>query len=306
MPEPKFDEGAGSNIYQAVRVFGEIDVHTSTDKATSSAAINKSASKHIEDIQKDGYTIFPGAMTREQVDEYLACVKKHVEREKGQDSHMPGPYLVNGTKADVVLNAQMKDYTFLKALFCSQDLNDTLLHFLNDKWYKKIPQDEPNYILNSFIARSPNDRQPLHLDAYMPYLGNYVTNMQSLYVLEDMNEDNGCTILVPGSHNSGQYCSQEAVEEAIPIVAKAGDIVLWDGRIWHGTESNKTTGTRWTLVAHFVRWWIKQIFNVKCIPQETIDKLTNSQKAVLGLCSLPFNNEFEGVDIRGGYERLES
>lgn len=281
-------------------------MHTSTDQtATSPVVADKALAKHIEDIRGDGYTIFPGAMSQEQVSEYLACVKKHVEKEKGQESHMPGPYLVNGTKADVVLNAQMKDYTFLKALFCSQALNDTLLHFLNDTWYKKIPLDQPNYILNSFIARSPNDRQPLHLDAYVPSLSKYVTNMQCLFVLEDMNEDNGCTVLVPGSHKSGEYCTQDAVKDAISIVAKAGDIVLWDGRIWHGTESNKTTGTRWTLVAHFVRWWIKQIFNVKAIPKETIDKLTNSQKAVLGLCSMPHNNEFEGVDIRGGYERLE-
>lgn len=280
-------------------------MQASTNQATSPAVASPKAQQHIEDIDRDGYTVFRGAFPPDQVSEYLACVKEHLEKEKGQVTLRPGPYTDKDGQADVILNLQRKDYTFLKALFCSKELNDTLLHFLNDPWHKKIPQDEPNYILNSYFARSPKERQPLHIDAYMPYQSQYVSNMQSLYLLEDMNEDNGCTILVPGSHKSGQYCTQEAVKDAVPVIARAGDIVLWDGRIWHGTESNKTDGTRWGFVAHFSRWWIKQIFNIKgSIPDAILDRLTNSQKAVIGLCSLPFNSEFEGIDIRGGYERL--
>lgn len=284
-------------------------MHTSTNYLTiEPAAVDKSAEKHIEAIARDGYTIFPGAISKELVAETLACVKQWHAKEKDHAYIPPGgPYLNNGTNADVVLNLQRKDYTFLKTLFCSKELNDTLRYHLNDVWYKKIPQDEPNYILNSYIGRSPKDRQALHIDAYMPYHSKYTTNMQCIYVLEDMTPANGCTLIVPGSHQSGEYCTQDAVKDAVQIHAKAGDIVLWDGRIWHGTEPNNTDGTRWVLVAHFTRWWIKQIFNVKGVfSKELLDKLTNSEKAVMGLCSLPHNHEDEGVDIRGGYERLES
>jgi ectoine hydroxylase-related dioxygenase (phytanoyl-CoA dioxygenase family) len=129
--------------------------------------------------------------------------------------------------------------------------------------------------------------------------------MQYVIVLEDQSPANGCALVVPGSHQWGQYAAQDRLKEAVPIESKAGDVVLWDTRLWHATTANTTSGTRWAMFATFVRWWIKQLFNItQNFPREFYDRLTLAQKAVLGFCSVPYNNEFEGIDFKKGYEHL--
>ena len=49
--------------------------------------------------------------------------------------------------------------------------------------------------------------------------------MQCMVVLEESNEQTGCTLVVPGSHRSGEYCEQSALDRAVPIEAKPGDVI---------------------------------------------------------------------------------
>jgi len=49
----------------------------------------------------------------------------------------------------------------------------------------------------------------------------------------------------------------------------------------------------------------KQMFKTtENLPQEIYERLTDSQKAVLGFCSIPDNNESEGIDMKRGYDSL--
>ena len=129
--------------------------------------------------------------------------------------------------------------------------------------------------------------------------------MQYTILLEDQDEANGCTVVVPRSHLSGEYTTREAFKNAIALEANAGDVIAWDSRLWHGTTENKTSGTRWAIIATFCRWWMKQHFNViQSLPQGIYEKLSDSQKAVLGFCSIPHLNEREGIDLKRGYDSL--
>jgi len=181
------------------------------------------------------------------------------------------------------------------------------MHFLNDVWYKQIPQTDPNYILRSYMARSSNIALPLHIDSFVPYVGTYVYSIQVAIILEDQSEINGSTLFVPGSHNSGTYVEQSALKDAISSESSAGDVVIWDSRIWHGASENNSGGTRWTLIATFVRWWIKQAFQILAnVPNHIYAELTYSQKAILYYCSVLFNDESEGIDMKQGYGALET
>lgn len=129
--------------------------------------------------------------------------------------------------------------------------------------------------------------------------------MQCALILEDMDEANGATLVVPGSHKSGEYANQTALKDARAVEAKAGDVMLWDSRLWHGASANQSDSTRWTLTATFSRWWIKQSFKIpENLPREIYDMLTDEQKATLGFCSIAYNDESEGIDLRRGYEAL--
>jgi len=253
--------------------------------------------KHIKEIRENGYTILPQVFKDWQVKYLLELVKNHYEITKDQISK-DVPYL--NTNQPNVYNLQNKDINFINTLFGLKNVEDILIDCLNDKWYKQIPQDQPNYILRSFGARSSNSALPLHIDSFIPYQGDEVIAMQVAIMLEDSTFENGCTTVVPRSHKSGKYASQV---DAVSLQAKAGDILIWDSRLWHGTTTNKTEGTRWAIIATFTRWWVKQHFDIpNNVPRNIEEKLTNKDKQLLGYCSVPFKNEFEGIDLKRGYE----
>ena len=116
--------------------------------------------------------------------------------------------------------------------------------------------------------------------------------MQVAIILEDQNEKNGCTILKPKSHLTGRY-SDRGEKNLKKLKTKAGDLVFWDSRTWHGTTDNQTNNTRWALIATFSSWWIKQSMDmVKSVPKKIFDKININEKIMLGYCSTIPENEY--------------
>ncbi|PCH95129.1 MAG: hypothetical protein COB85_04810 [Bacteroidetes bacterium] len=262
----------------------------------------KAAQEGIGKIEKEGYYILKNQYGSSDIQKLLDLTidwhKKTVDRQSASPSYLIG-------NAPNVFNLQNKDPIFLKALFASEKLEVILKHFLNDKWFKQIPSDQPNYILQSFGARSSTNAMPLHIDSYIPFISEYVIGIPCAIILEDQNSKNGCTIVVPGSHHSNEYVKQSMLKKATPIESKAGDIVMWDSRLWHGTTENVSGSTRWSILMTFVRWWIKQYHDVTGnLPQDMYDILSDKEKAVLGFCSSPHTDEFAGTDLKRGYDKL--
>lgn len=257
---------------------------------------------YISQIEKHGYCIIPQVYGPAEVQEGLNKTRHWFEKSKNSVSGR----LSALTKNDLYLwNPQYKDHFFLDLFFRPSILQEILVHFLNDPWFKAIPAGEPNYILQNLMGRSSDKQLALHIDSFIPYLGDYVTMIQAAVILEDQTTENGCTVVIPGSHLTGRYADQTSFEKAIPVITKAGDLVLWDSRIWHGTLGNQTDGTRWSIIAAFSRWWIKQMFNyTDNLPQHIYERLTDSQKAILGFCSIAYNDESEGIDRKRGYDTL--
>lgn len=257
---------------------------------------------YIDAIVQDGYCYIPGAFSQEQVAQALEKIRFWYERTVSDQSDRM-PYL--NKNQPMVYNLQTKDIFFLRMVLGSPIIEAILKHFLNDKWFTALPADAPNYILRSFLARSSNHQMPMHIDSFIPSCGRYVFIMQCAILLQDSTLENGCTVLVPKSHLSDEYTTQDSFDIATPAEGKAGDLIFWDSRTWHGARANESGGTRWAVIATFCRWWIKQAFDIPGnVPQEIYDQLTNSEKAVLGYCSVPYDNETIGIDMKRAYELL--
>ena len=256
----------------------------------------------ITAIERDGYVYVPQMFSPEQVSEALERIEDWFAKTlPAQSDRMP---FLNKDQS-MVYNLQSKDLFLLRMVLGCELIEKVLMHFLNDRWFTALPADAPNYILRSFLARSSNHQMPLHIDSFVPYAGPHVFIMQCSIALEDQTEENGCTVLIPGSHLSGKYCSQDAFPTAVPIKARAGDLVFWDSRIWHGARQNISGGTRWAMIATFCRWWIKQAFDIPGnLPQGFYDQLTEREKSVLGYCSVPYDNEMYGIDMKRSYALL--
>ena len=176
---------------------------------------------------------------------------------------------------------------------------------LNDPYYRFLPPDTPNYILNYYNARSSGLALDLHIDSQVPNPGEFTWAMQVVFMLDDMNEENGCTVVVPGSHLSGRYTDREFMNVK-HLNAKAGDLVIWDSRLWHGTTENKTGAARWALIATMTQWWVKQSMDItRSLPEDIYQKLSNEQKALLGFCSIPPVDDKIRINTKCGYDFLK-
>jgi ectoine hydroxylase-related dioxygenase (phytanoyl-CoA dioxygenase family) len=262
-----------------------------------------STEQTIKQVREQGYALLPQLFSKQQVADTLLLVEQQAVLNQ-QRPIKDLPRLDSGQ--ETIYNLQNKDYRFLELLLKSPEIEQVLKAFLNDEWHKAIDLSRPNYILRSYSARNNQVAAPLHIDSFIPYQGGHAISMQVAIVLQDQHKENGCTILIPQSHQSGKYVSPEDADKAVAIESSAGDVVFWDSRIWHGTLPNQTSNTRWSLIATFVRWWIKQGYQItENLPQSIYDQLNDNEKAVLGYCARPFADESEGIDFKTGYDRLK-
>lgn len=85
--------------------------------------------------------------------------------------------------------------------------------------------------------------------------------VNTIYVLQDVNEVNGGTLIVPGSHR--RYRGPDGVRfgeipPPINLEAPAGTIMLKDGRVLHGGAVNNSDELRYIITNSVVPPWIRQ------------------------------------------------
>lgn len=259
--------------------------------------------KAIQDVKEIGYGKVERAVDPATVQDLKSRVEAiHAETKAKVSGNVP--FLNVGH--DMVYNLQNKDVLFCKALLGNETVRRVMMTFLNDQWYRQIPADKPNYILRSLLGRSGGPKaMPLHIDSFIPSSGSTAWSLQVAFILQDQSVENGCTLAVPGSHLKDRYAAQSDLADARPIPSRAGDLVFWDSRLWHAAAGNSSGQSRWSVIATFGRWWMKQNYDIpRNLPQEIFAQLTDEEKAVMGFCSVPPNDEFEGIDIKTGYDSL--
>ncbi len=105
--------------------------------------------------------------------------------------------------------------------------------------------------------------QGLHQDQSL--IAPYVTPqapvlINTVYILQDVDEVNGGTLLIPGSHRANGETGETfgPLPRAINLEARAGTILLMDGRVLHGGAVNRSERLRYILTNSVVRPWIRQ------------------------------------------------
>ena len=75
----------------------------------------------------------------------------------------------------------------------------------------------------------------------------------AMWMLDDFTEDNGATIVVPGSHLSGRQPDPTTDSDAdwVSATGTAGTVVIFEGRVWHSTGVNQSNRPRIGLTTNF-------------------------------------------------------
>lgn len=163
----------------------------------------------------------------------------------------------------------------------------------------------PAFKLSSLNARSANpgthEPQPLHVDAgALPdALGPWVCN--TLWMLDDLTEDNGALRVVPGSHRYGRRPQDALPDPRAPhpeerlVTGRAGDVVVMNAHLWHGGAANRTARPRLALHAFYCRSdKPQQQYQKALLSRETQAALSPALRRLLALDD-PQNDALSGA-----------
>ena len=116
--------------------------------------------------------------------------------------------------------------------------------------------------LLGFRGRDPragSGQQGFHVDAAEPVPADRQTLANAFWLLDDMDEANGATRLVPGSHRLRRLPSKSLAQpdarhpEAIQVPGRAGDVIVFSAHLWHAGSRNRSGAPRRIAMALFGR-----------------------------------------------------
>ena len=256
---------------------------------------------YVNQIIKNGFTIIPNVISERECEKYKKLLEKTYHRYSDEyvNSEKAGS-LADKSLEKVVYNLHNKNLSWFK-LFEHKSVLNILDIILKEGSYNG---SEP-YYLNNISARCPlqgNPGQQIHLDSNLPGVNyNIVTNV--IWYFDDVNEENGTTILVPGSHKLLRYAdNSKKIKNKLYIKAKKGSVLIFNANTWHGGSAKNNNSSRWALVLGYARWFIKPSFDyMENTPKKIYDKLTKKQKSILGFDLIPPKDEFTRVTRRSKF-----
>jgi hypothetical protein len=251
-------------------------------------------------LARDGFCIIPDVITAEHVARVKARLWAVVAllQRSGQGTHSS---FLDPNDANVrVYHLPEHDPLFIDLL----------------TWPVAMAQVEallgPDAILSNFtanIARPGAEPMKIHSDMALvippPWQQCWAMNM--IWCLDDIRAENGATRYLPGSHRYTQLSDVPADRELRmqAFEAKAGSIIVMDGRLWHSSGANRTPDEdRALLFAYYTRPFIRQQVNWhEVLSPAVIASLDEDRRKLFGFGALANHSGAHHVllgDIPGG------
>ena len=267
--------------------------------------------KEIKQIRKDfkkwGYALIEDGMSKDQCHLFIERLLEQAQGEKlaGVNSITPsGQYvhtLIN--KGEMFRGCIEQDPSHVQAgVLIENFLNETL---------------GTGWICHSFLANGAEKGyypQVLHLD--QSPLSPWITEeapalVNTLYIPQDVNEENGGTLIIPGSHKNiikaGSNGKIGKLPPAINLEARAGTVMLFDGRLLHGTGVNHTNEIRFVAAMSNVKSWMRSQENwVISVDPEIIKNASPKLLHRMGLQAVTYGGTIEGFGMVAGGKVDES
>jgi ectoine hydroxylase-related dioxygenase (phytanoyl-CoA dioxygenase family) len=124
----------------------------------------------------------------------------------------------------------------------------------------------PDFLLSSLsanITRPGHTGMVLHSDQlFIPQPWPKIPQgVNVFWLMDDFTEENGGTLVAPGSHLTNRAAVEGEDDHAlVPLVARAGSMVVMEGRVWHRTGANRT---RDQLRAGVFGWFVAPIYRTQ-------------------------------------------
>jgi len=152
-----------------------------------------------------------------------------------------------------------------------------------------------NFTANTALPGSGSMNPHCDQSTVMPEPWNETWAMNAIWCLHDIDEENGATRYLPGSHEFTAF-DQVPDDPTIGMAsfeASAGSVVLLHGRLWHTSGENRSAERdRALLFAFYTRGFLRPQTNWwRSLSEEVVEQLSPRVRA---LCGLDFGNIAHG------------
>jgi ectoine hydroxylase-related dioxygenase (phytanoyl-CoA dioxygenase family) len=243
----------------------------------------KSLQDHVEEFERQGFTVFKQVLAQEQADELRNNVEKAFEEP-----------------------AKMEESSILrKLMFEKGEIFENLIDQPGVVDFAEEVLGKRCHMIGMTAIKTPNgtgiDRwhvdEELHFplpegEELDPRIRFTTLLFTCIYYLVDVTEDMGPTQLIPGSHRSGRHPNPQENsptfkgQEPVSILAKAGDCLIFNGQTWHRGAKNISNRPRIVQQVHYGRRWISQRFYPfvnYTMPPEIIERANPRRRRLLGM-----------------------
>ncbi len=233
--------------------------------------------RYIEDLDTHGYTVVPPEIANPNglAERMLETCLDIAARRSGErpDLERGG---VRG-RANSPVGYAMKALLLEDRVFEESLMNPALLALATYLCGYDV-------VLSSLSAsmKGPGEtRFRLHTDTRLPSpLPTQALLCKGIYLLTDFNRDNGSTVFVPGSHKwcRNPVASETSIgdggnDQAVPVEAPAGSLLVFHGNTWHGAYNRVAPGLRVSVHLLMVRSLLRATEEfIGRIPQDVLDR----------------------------------
>lgn len=232
-----------------------------------------SCDAHVAKIQRDGFTIIEGFLDSATLAAVKSGLAPHFDKHRGRNAF-------EGFTTERV-------YTLVG----------------RGRVFERIAEDErllaligrflaPNFLLSAAqaIRIHPGEAaQALHFDDsfYRVPRPRPALSVSMIAAIDDFTEENGCTVICPGSHALGDDIQRDALAQK-PVVMKAGSCIIFLGTLLHGGGANRSNASRLAITYQYCEGWLRQQENFfLAIPQVIARSMSPRVQELLGYSIWP-------------------
>lgn len=228
----------------------------------------QSAGRILEDLDRDGYSIIKGYLDSDDV------AAKKADLQRVLDSVPTGRNDFEGysTRRVYALFAKTR-------LFDEQAIDPLVLDVVGRRLGAGFQLSAP-----VGISIGPGEiAQPVHRDESVYPLERHHRDLvvNTMWALDDFTEENGATVVFPGSHRSTGV--QPAESGARRAVMPAGSLMIYLGGLAHGGGANRTGRSRLGVIIEYCAGWLRpQENHVLGVPKQIVADLPRPLQELLG------------------------
>ncbi|MEQ8328469.1 phytanoyl-CoA dioxygenase family protein [Parvibaculum sp.] len=248
-----------------------------TYKASRSEAVRKidpgQLAQDVRKLEDDGYVVIESLLNDEEIAEIKAALLPllgHTGRNAFEGVNTQRLY---GVPEKTRATDRLIEHPRILALLDRMFLPNYLLS--QCQAINIMPGEEAQYLhSDDGFYRVPRPRPPL--------------GAATVWAIDDFTEENGATVVVPGSHTWPDGRMPGDGDRKVKAVMPAGSVIFYPGTLWHGGGANLSATPRLAVTCQYCEPWLRTQENYfLSMSKDTVQAVSEDMKRMLGYSIYP-------------------